>query len=268
MYIIGVDDNSKTISMLEKMLSNIDPEGEHRFYSNPMTVLEDLSMPVEVAFLDIEMSGINGVELAKRIIKRYPLCNIIFLTGHQEYMPMAFDLYASGYILKPFSQKKVEDALNHRRYRLPDFSDRPVKVQCFGNFEAYVNGEAINFKRQKSKELFAYLIDRRGTMCDMDMIIGNIEPEAVPDKSTKSKVRVYVGALVMTFLNLGIDDVIVKQTGGMGINMNKVDCDYYRYLDGDPYAVSRYNGEYMTQYDFAAETRSFLEMKFRKEGRL
>lgn len=47
-----------------------------------------------------------------------------------------------------------------------------------------------------------------------------------------------------------------------------LDCDYYRYLDGDPYAISRYTGEYMTQYSFAEETREFLEMKYYNENSL
>lgn len=157
--------------MLEKMLARIDPEGEHRFYTDPFKVLENLDKPIEAAFLDVEMPGMNGIELAKKIIERYPLCNIIFLTGYSEYMPSAFEIHASGYVLKPFSQKKIEDALQHRRYRTPNLSDRPVRVQCFGSFEVFVNGEAVKFKHSKSKELLAYLIDRKGALCSMDMLM-------------------------------------------------------------------------------------------------
>ncbi len=263
MNIIGVDDKKSILVTLEKMLENIDPGGDHRFYTNPLQAVGELDKPIDVAFLDVEMPAMNGIELARRITVRYPLCNIIFLTGYSEYMPTAFDIHASGYILKPFSRKKLEDALEHRRYRTPDFMDKPVKVQCFGTFEVFVNGEAVKFSRQKSKELFAYLIDRQGAMCNMDMIIGNIEPESSADKSVKSKIRVYVGDLIMSFQKLGIHDMIVKTTGALGINRNLLDCDYYRWLNNDPFAVSRYMGEYMSQYDFAEETRAFLEMTYR-----
>lgn len=265
MYIIGVDDRKAIVVMLEKILDNIDPDGEHRFYTDPLKALEDLDKPVEVAFLDVEMPEMDGIGLAKRIIARYPLCNIIFLTGHSEYMQTAFDIHASGYVLKPFSQKKIEDALNHRRYRTPDISGRPVRVQCFGSFEVFVNGTPVSFKRRKSKETLAYLIDRRGALCNMDMLIGNIEPERPMDDPTKSKIRVYLGDLIVTFFKLGIEGLIIKSTGCFAVNTAILDCDYYRYLDGDPYAISKYAGEYMTQYSFAEETRGFLEMKYYDE---
>lgn len=262
MYIIGVDDRKAIVVMLEKMLGKIDPGGEHRFYTDPLKVLDELDKPIDVAFLDIEMPGMDGTELAERITKRYPLCNIIFLTGFSEYMPTAFDMHASGYILKPFSQKKIEDALSHLRYRPVDTSDKPIKVQCFGSFEVFIKGEPMKFNRQKSKETLAYLIDRRGALCNMDMLIGNIEPERPNDDSTRSKIRVYLGDLIVTFLRLGFKNALIKRSGEFAVNTSLLDCDYYRCLEGDPYAISQYVGEYMTQYSFAEETRAMLEMKF------
>ncbi|MCR5168480.1 MAG: response regulator [Oscillospiraceae bacterium] len=266
MYIIGADDRKSIVVMLEKMLEKSDPGGEHRFYTDPFEVIKDLDKPVEVAFIDVEMPGMDGIELAKRITARYPLCNIIFLTGYSEYMPSAFEMHASGYLLKPFSQKKIEDALMHRRYRVPDVSDRPVKVQCFGSFEVFINEEAVKFSRQKSKELLAYLIDRKGAMCSMDMLIGNLYPDEPPDDNVKSKVRVYISDLISTFNKSGIDELIIKNGGTFGINTKLLNCDYYRYLDSDPFVISRYTGEYMTQYSFAEDTRAFLEMKYYKDN--
>lgn len=265
MYIIGVDDRKTIVQMLEKMLANIDTNGEHRFYTDPFEVIRDLDKPVEVAFLDVEMPGMNGITLASKIKARYPLCNIIFLTGFSEYMPSAFEMHASDYVMKPFSQAKIAEALQHRRYRSPDLSDRPVRVQCFGSFEVFVNGEAVKFKRSKSKELLAYLIDRKGALCTMDMLIGNLYPESSADSSEKSKMRVYIADLIDTFSQLSVDEIIIKHGGAFGVNSNLLDCDYYRYLDGDPYAISRYLGEYMTQYSFAEETRGFLAMKYDRE---
>ncbi len=265
MYIISVDDRRSIVLMLEKILAELDPGGEHRSYTDPTEVLRELDKPIEVAFLDVEMPEMNGITLAKKIIERYPLCNIIFLTGYSEYMPAAFDIHASGYVLKPFSKKKIADVLSHRRYRTPDMSGRPVRVQCFGSFEVFVNGEPVKFKRRKSKELLAYLIDRRGAQCTMDMMIGNVEPESPSDDSTKSKIRVYIGDIIMSFFRLGINDLVVKSSGTFGVNTALLDCDYYRYLNSDPYAISKYLGEYMTQYSFAEETRAFLEMKYYDE---
>ena len=261
MYIIGVDDRKTIVAMLEKILEGLDPGGVHSFYTDPLKVLNDLNKPIEIAFIDVEMPQMNGIELAKAITARYPLCNIIFLTGHSEYMQPAFDIHASGYVLKPFSEKKIADAIAHRRYRTADLSGRPVRVKCFGEFEVFVKGEPVKFKRKKSKETFAYLIDRKGALCNMDMLAGNIEPDSPFDDSTRSKIRVYIGDLYVTFFKLGIERLIVRSSGTFGVNTALLDCDYYRFLGGDPIAISRYTGEYMTQYSFAEETREFLDMR-------
>ena len=261
MNIIGVDDKKSILVTLGKMLEKIDPGGSHRFYTDPLAAVKELDKPVEVAFLDVEMPRMDGIELARQITARYPFCNIIFLTGYSDYMPTAFDIHASSYILKPFSKEKLKDALEHRRYRTPDLSDRPVKVRCFGSFEVFVNREAVKFGRRRSKELFAYFVDRRGAICSMDMIIGNIKPESAAGKAEKAKIRVYVSDIADAFRKLGIEDILVKNNGGIGINTNLLDCDYYRYLDGDPYAISAFIGEYMSQYDFAEDTRALLELK-------
>ena len=102
------------------------------------------------------MPEMNGVELAKRIIQRYPQCNIIFLTGHTEYMLPAFDIHSSGYLVKPFSLDMVRDALEHRRYRDADPEKKPVKVQCFGSFEVFSKKVPYSSpeKRPKSFSLF------------------------------------------------------------------------------------------------------------------
>ncbi|MBQ8966926.1 response regulator [Ruminococcus sp.] len=262
MNIIAVDDDRANVIMLQKILDKLDKSSDHRYYTDPLKVLEELDKPIETAFVDIGLPHMNGLELAERITARYPLCNVIFLTAHSEYALRAFEMHASGYIMKPFDYGKIEDALTHLRFRTPYFGSRPLQVQCFGSFEVFVNGEPVKFGRQKSKELLAYLIDRRGALCSMDMMIGNVEPDRPDDEASRSRIRVYIGDLKVTFLRLGIDDLIVRSSGTFAVDPALLDCDYYRYLSGDPYAISRYSGEYMTQYSFAEETRAFLEMKY------
>lgn len=264
MNIIGVDDQKTIIVTLEKMLKKIDPDGHHRFYYDPVAAAGDLDLPLDVAFLDVEMPNMDGVELAKRIMDLHPRCSIIFLTGHTEYMCSAFGLHASGYLLKPFSLGMVRDALEHRRYRSSEAEEKPVRVQCFGSFEVFVDQKPVHFSRNKAKELFAFLIDNRGRMCDIDIIIRNIDPSSETDESSKSKARVYIRSLIKSFSDVGIDDIILKNQGVVGVNESLIDCDYYRLLDNEKPALSDFLGEYMTQYEFAEETRAMLYKKFLK----
>ena len=264
MNIIGVDDQWAIIVTLEKMLKKIDPDGQHRFYTDSTEALRELDQPVDVAFLDVEMPKMNGVTLAGHIIERYPECNIIFLTGYSEYMPSAFGLHASGYLLKPFSLGMLKEALEHLRYRRTEIREKPVRVRCFGSFEVFVDQKPVHFSRIKAKELFAFLIDQKGKMCDIETIISMTDPTSEINKSTKAQIRVYISDLIRTFEGLGIRGIVIKDSNAVGINVSLIDCDYYRLLENDPFVLSQYMGEYMIQYEFAETTSAILYNKYLK----
>ncbi len=96
---------------------------------------------------DAEITGTDGITLAKRIAARYPLCNIVFLSDGTEYMRAAFDSHAGGYLIKPFTKETIQVEILHRKYITPDNSDRPIKIPCFGRFKVFVNGQPVVFKR-------------------------------------------------------------------------------------------------------------------------
>ena len=118
---------------------------------------------IDVAFLDVEMAVTSGVQLAQRLTLYQPQINIIFATGFGQYRDSAFDLHASGYLMKPITAEKVRVELAHLRY--PVHGKKRVQVQTFGNFDVFLDGRPVKFKYSKTKELFAYLVDRKGAMC-------------------------------------------------------------------------------------------------------
>lgn len=71
---------------------------------------------VAAAFLDIELFGESGIDLAGSLMEVNPHINIIFLTGHAEYTADALDLHCSGYILKPLTPEKVQREIAHLRF--------------------------------------------------------------------------------------------------------------------------------------------------------
>ena len=94
----------------------------------------------DIAFLDIEMPGMKGTELAKRIKELSPNTNIIFSTAYPQYAGVAFDLHASGYIVKPLTKEKVMAEIDALRYPI-DSADRGLRIQAFGNFEVFLDGK-------------------------------------------------------------------------------------------------------------------------------
>ena len=266
MQTLIVDDRSAIVSMMQRILTRLDPDGNHIGTTDPYEAIRiTAEQHIDAAFLDIEMPEMTGIELAGRLQKLRPLSNIIFITGYQEYMPNAFDLYASAYIMKPVTERAVRDALLHLRNRTGAPFSKRIRVQCFGNFEVFADGVPVKFTRAKSKELFAYLIDRRGAVCTNDMIIGNLWPDEGATRSRKSMARTVIAEMCIAFQQVCAEEVITRDKGGVSVNPETLDCDYYRYLEGDPYAIHQFIGEYMTQYDFASVTRANLQRKYYDE---
>ena len=71
---------------------------------------------IDAAFLDVELAGESGLELADRLMKINPRTNIIFLTGHSEYTSEALEMHCSGYLLKPLTPEKIRREMSFLRY--------------------------------------------------------------------------------------------------------------------------------------------------------
>ena len=262
MKTITVDDSQPVVNMVLRHLRELYPESEHIGFTAAEEVAEYAeNNSINVAFLDVEMPGMSGITLAKKLQSINPGTNIIFITGHEEYMRDAFSLYASGYLVKPVTKEDLKDAMEHLRYPVETKKQKRVRVQCFGSFETFVDGRPVHFGRSKSKELFAYLVDRRGAACTPEMIIGNIWPELPPTESLKTHLRVASHEMINAFGELGITGLIIRERNNMWLNTEMFDCDFYDYLAGDEKARNSFCGEYMTQYEFAEDTRAFLQNK-------
>ncbi|MCX4305917.1 MAG: LytTR family DNA-binding domain-containing protein [Acetatifactor sp.] len=66
----------------------------------------------DLVLLDIEMPGMNGVELAKRLRERNKLIQIVFITGFSEYIAEGYEVAALHYLLKPVSPEKLFSTLD------------------------------------------------------------------------------------------------------------------------------------------------------------
>lgn len=125
----------------------------------------------DIALLDIEMPGMDGLTMAKQIKQISPDTNIIFVTAYSKYAVDAFSLYVSGYLLKPLTVEAVRQAFQN--LRIPVRMEEPkIVVRCFGSFEVFYNGKPLVFARSKAKELFAYLVDLRGTSANTTQLCG------------------------------------------------------------------------------------------------
>jgi DNA-binding LytR/AlgR family response regulator len=69
----------------------------------------------DIAFLDVEMPGMTGVEVAQAVNGR---CHVVFVTAYDKYAVAAFEQQAADYILKPYSRERLATAVTRLRERV------------------------------------------------------------------------------------------------------------------------------------------------------
>ena len=244
MKILLVDDEELQLIRLEGVCKNLLPRAELFTFKNPLKVLES-DTKYDIAFLDIEMPGINGIQLAKKLKAINPLIKIIFVTAYNDYALEAYRMHASGYVTKPVNEVKIKEEIDELENAVVLTPTKKLQVKCFGNFEVFHNGEPVKFSYQKSKELFAYLIDREGASISVN------ELNAVRwEEDHKSYLRNLISDIQQTLKVIGCGDVFIKKHNACYIDVDKVDCDAYEYKKDNPDAVRMYRGEYMIQYSW------------------
>ena len=259
MRIIAVDDEKIALEALSGAIKAVVTEDEVVSFRYPEDALEYAKDNFcDIAFLDIEMAGMTGVELAEALKKYNSEINIVFCTGYDRYRGDAFDIHASGYLMKPISPEKIKRELEN--LRRPISEKKKLKVQTFGNFEVYADGKPLVFKYRRTKELFAYLIDRAGAMCTVGEITGILFEDEGGREDYFQKLR---RDLLSTLEEVGCSGAIVHKRGMLGVVVSEIRCDYYDYLNKKKDLAISYFGEYMSQYSFAEYTNAQLNARLK-----
>lgn len=220
MITLTVDDQRDATELMLFMLNKIDPSGTHRSASNMKEAMELLSDDVQIIFLDIEMPGLNGISAAPLLKDKYKKLNIIYVTGHPEYVFDAVGMHPSGFLTKPVCEEDIIHELQELRFPLETFRS-PLRVQC-SPFALFANGMPFDFGRGLTIELFAYLIYKEGAYCTNGELLG-ILWDGDPDK--QGNLRQLVMDMRSRLKEIGAENIIVKKYGKIGINMEAIACD-------------------------------------------
>ena len=90
---------------------------------------EMLALPApDILFLDIQMSGKNGMESARELRRRHENTILIFVTAMSEYVYEAFDVDALHYLIKPFSDEKLQEVLDKALRQLQSPTEIEEKI--------------------------------------------------------------------------------------------------------------------------------------------
>lgn len=212
-------------------------------------------MQIDVAFLDIQIPGMNGIMLAKELKKLNSKMNIIFVTAYPEYGTDAFELFASGYLLKPIKADDIRKQFENLRFPILNKS-RGIYFRTFGKFELLVDGKPIHFRRNDAKELLACLIDENKACTKKELgtklFMNHFEVEKL-ESLTKN-----LQEMKSTLKEAGIEEILIYRKNHYELNPKRFSCDLYDFREGKAEALNAFQGEYMLGYAWAENTRNEL----------
>ena len=263
--LLAVDDESLALSDLTAALQAAEPAAAVHAYTDPTKALEAVrtgEILPDIAFLDIQMRGWTGLDLALELKKTIPTLEIIFVTAYSQYALESYSLHARGYLMKPVTAEAIEEELrNIGLTTVPVRKELSLRVQCFGNFEVFYEGKPLEFARAKSKELFAYLVFRRGSACSIRECAAILYEDREYGSALKNQIETFKSDMMRTLRKADCEDAVIKGRNQLSVDTEKFSCDYYQFLNGESSAINAFVGEFMTQYSWAEITTASLQGK-------
>lgn len=251
MKTILVDDMALDMQLLELKCADM-PEIE---IVGKFTVPEEAiayagSHDVEFAMLDIDMPGMNGIELAMRLRQLRRDIIIVFITAHPRYAVQAFQIKADYMVFKPFDRDDILDVLERARL-LQNRQKKRVQFHTFGSFEMLVDEKPVRFLSAKAKELMALCVYFEGRSVSIYDIIESLCEGSETKTAENTGYRRTIKELSDTLKSCGAEEIFVRERGSCRIRRELVSCDYYDFWAGKPDAVSRFDGRFMSDYTWA-----------------
>ncbi len=260
MKIIAIDDERPALELMMETLKRLCPDDEIISFNEVRALREyEEKSDIDVAFMDIELGNVTGIELAIELKKSAPRCNVIFVTSYSKYGTDSFKARPSGYVTKPYTDEEIKRELDNLRYPVTEITTSEnknvgaskLKCSTFGSFIVYrKDGSSMTFSRTKSKELLAYLIDCAGFPITSNEIAEDLYETTLDRQMSKNISKIIIG-LMDDLKHEGYEGVVVKQNRQLYVNKDRISCDIYDAIDGDVDALNSYHGEYLIEYSWA-----------------
>lgn len=236
MKAVIIDDERLAVLRLQQILESweeVEIVGAFTRYSD---LLEEFPrLKPDVAFLDIDMPGINGLELASSLIELDEQVEIVFITAYNQYALDAFRVNAIDYLLKPIDEELLARTISRINKRKPPAPVRQkeaaVLIQCFGA-HIYSHEDRpgiIDFPTVKTEELFAFFLVHRETNVSKWMICESLWPNHDPHKAEQN-LHTTVYRMKKTLLEKGIKLVLSSKKGFYHFKLEE-SCDYIRFSE-------------------------------------
>lgn len=136
---------------------------------------------------------------------------------------------------------------------------KDIKITTFGNFTVFYKGNVLQFKRVKSLELIAYLVYKRGSGVNSKELMSILWGDYATSSKYGSSLRNLIVDIKATLRENGIENFFISEYNNFRINPDIIDCDFYKFMNGDVSAKQEFFGEFMNQYSWAEGTIAYLK---------
>lgn len=249
MRTIIVDDERlmiKRFVRLSKDIPDINIVGQFEFPQDAIEYVRE--NPVELAFMDIEMPQIDGLELARNLRMIRPDILIVFISAYDNYVWEFNQIGGDYYILKPYDHKTLEQTMDKIRL-LAKRQQKHLYIRTFGRFVVLKNGVPVRLIG-KAKEILALIVTKRGREISNEEIYTTIWEGR---EYSNDHMKVYYNALHRlkdALKKEGIEELLISTQRGQMINTDCFDCDYYAWLDKKMDIRDQFAGEFMSEYSW------------------
>lgn len=230
-----VDNEKPVLNLLNILLTENGKVTVVEEFLKPSAALAKIpNLKLDAVFLDIEMPGMNGLELGTKLLEANDELDIIFLTAYDCYAVDAFRVNALDYILKPATQdainRTVDRIIKNRNKQQVHLSPlRSEKISLFGGIRVIgPRGEAIRWPTAKVEELFAYLILHRRTGINKWTALELLWPEYDPKKAEQN-LHTTVFRLKKALSQGNVTCKIENENGQYRLYLHDVTCDLFAF---------------------------------------
>jgi len=252
MRAILVDDEPLMLKRFVRLSANISDVNIVGQFENAVEALafvrENL---VELAFLDVEMPIMNGIDLAKHLRELRRDILIVFVSAYNDYIWDSNQIGGDYYIMKPYSQETLELAME--RIRL--IARRQVKrlyVQTFGRFLVLQDGKPLPLTG-KAKEILALIITKRGKEISNETIYSTIWEGREYNNANMGVFYNAMRRLKTTLQKANCSELLNPTRHGQRVNTEMFDCDYYAWQDKRKDSENSFRGDFLLEYTWAEE---------------
>lgn len=281
--VILVDDEYMSIERFKSILKEMNEIELIGEWDDPEEALEFLSNTeetIDIAFLDIEMPKITGLQLAEYITAKKMEINVVFLTAYEKYALDAFKVHATSYLLKPIDIKDLKKQVEYivKKKNIKNKERKNIYISTFGGFECKFNDNQImNFRTKKAEELLAFLIQNQSKIILKETIIEFFWPD-MDIKKALNNLYTNIYYLKKKLEENGFEEFLLKDRKGYYLKIEDSQVDFiifnkkYEQINDNStleelLEVSKlYKGEYLKneQYIWAYPYATYFENAYTK----